>query len=327
MHGDEYLAQGFSEIDERRYLIAGQYSLASAIGVIDSQEADGSLPTMPRQAKRSNRSRLCSSGAGKRSRAQAAFTAALAPPHAFRRIQFLAASCDLKDVMAALHRNFRIRQAGRVIGAWAIDRAETGTFSGRLLVLLELHTHHGLVSVGARTAVPGWFVYQERSYLVRSANRLACQAATLKHQPRADEEDEVVDEDADEDEEEGADAEALGAAVTNTCAARPSCSHATLTSYRSRTPPLAITSSEANVEGGFAVALNRTGGCGPCLRAVRGLADDLDRGVGDAVMLSVSVGRRFGGFLELALSGAMMLPTDRREKWAGSRTWSSMSPV
>lgn len=63
------------------------------------------------------------------------------------------------------------------------------------------------------------------------------------------------------------------------------------------------------------------------VRAVRGLADDLDRGVGDAVVLSVSVGRRFGGFLELALSGAMMLPTDRREKWAGSRTWSSMSPV
>ncbi len=88
-------------------------------------------------------------------------------------IQFLAADCDFKDVMAALHRNPRIRQAGRVIGAWAIDRADTATFSGRLLVLLELHTHYGLVSVGARTAVPGWFVYQERSYLVRSANRLA----------------------------------------------------------------------------------------------------------------------------------------------------------
>lgn len=42
-----------------------------------------------------------------------------------------------------------------------------------------------------------------------------------------------------------------------------------------------------------------------------GRADVLDSGVGEAVVLCGSVGKRFGGFFELPLSGAMMFPTDK----------------
>lgn len=45
----------------------------------------------------------------------------------------------------------------------------------------------------------------------------------------------------------------------------------------------------------------------------RGRLEDLETGVGDAVMLPGSVGKRFGGFFELFLSGAIMLPTDSLE--------------
>lgn len=54
--------------------------------------------------------------------------------------------------------------------------------------------------------------------------------------------------------------------------------------------------------------------------AERVRADDLESGVGEAVVLLGSVGRRFGGFLELFLSGAMMLPTDSLENCSASRT-------
>lgn len=59
----------------------------------------------------------------------------------------------------------------------------------------------------------------------------------------------------------------------------------------------------------------------------RGRAEVLETGVGEAVVLTGSVGSRFGGFLELFLCGAIMLPTDSLENCSASRTWSSMSPI
>ena len=48
------------------------------------------------------------------------------------------------------------------------------------------------------------------------------------------------------------------------------------------------------------------------VRVDLGLAVDFDNGVGEAVVLFGSVESLFGGcFFELALSGAMILPTER----------------
>lgn len=52
----------------------------------------------------------------------------------------------------------------------------------------------------------------------------------------------------------------------------------------------------------------------------RASAEDLDSGVGEAVVLPGSVGRRLGGFLEEFLSGAIMLPTDSLENCSASKT-------
>lgn len=60
--------------------------------------------------------------------------------------------------------------------------------------------------------------------------------------------------------------------------------------------------------------------------AERVRATDLERGVGEAVVLLGSVGRRLGGFLELFLCGAMMLPTESPENRSTLRSYSSMSP-
>lgn len=88
-------------------------------------------------------------------------------------IQMLPFNTNLDDVVRALMANPRIRKAGQVVDVWSVHAPDTHKFNGKLLVLLELHTQNGVASLTARSAVPGWFVFQNVACLVRFPDRPA----------------------------------------------------------------------------------------------------------------------------------------------------------
>lgn len=88
-------------------------------------------------------------------------------------IQMLPSDSDLNQVVAGLHADVRIQRAGQVIDVWSLHCPDTGKFMGKVLVLLELHTRKGLVTVQTRAAIPGWFIFRNIAYLVRFPDRPA----------------------------------------------------------------------------------------------------------------------------------------------------------
>ncbi|SPO21094.1 uncharacterized protein UTRI_00571 [Ustilago trichophora] len=88
-------------------------------------------------------------------------------------IQMLPSDSDMQEVLRALQENGRIRRAGKIMDVWSIHCRNSGRFNGKVLVLLELHTQKGAVTLEARTSIPGWFVFRNIAYLVRFADRPA----------------------------------------------------------------------------------------------------------------------------------------------------------
>ncbi|GAK62159.1 uncharacterized protein PAN0_001c0356 [Moesziomyces antarcticus] len=93
--------------------------------------------------------------------------------HVAMCIQMLPADTNLQEVLEKVKSHPRIRQAGKVVDVWSMHHPHSTTFAGRVLVLLELHTEGDSVPLSARAAVPGWFEYRGRVYLVRFAGRPA----------------------------------------------------------------------------------------------------------------------------------------------------------
>ncbi|SNX81822.1 uncharacterized protein MEPE_00527 [Melanopsichium pennsylvanicum] len=91
--------------------------------------------------------------------------------HVAMCVQMLPTDTDLQLVVKQLQENERIRQAGRIRDVWSLHCPTSGTFKGKVLVLLKLHTQRGLAPLDVRSAVPGWFVFNKTAYLVRFADR------------------------------------------------------------------------------------------------------------------------------------------------------------
>ncbi|KAJ1030186.1 hypothetical protein NDA16_001097 [Ustilago loliicola] len=81
-------------------------------------------------------------------------------------IQTLPSDSCPKQIVDVIKANPRIRRAGQVVDVWALHRPESRRFKGRVLVLLELHTQNGVVTLETRNAIPGWFVMNKVAYLV-----------------------------------------------------------------------------------------------------------------------------------------------------------------
>ncbi|PWZ02510.1 hypothetical protein BCV70DRAFT_196752 [Testicularia cyperi] len=88
-------------------------------------------------------------------------------------IQFLPASVDLHALADKLQTDQRLERAGVIQDIWALFDIETGKFTGRVVVLFRLKACEGTPMFSARMSVPGHFVFQGKSYLVRFPNRPA----------------------------------------------------------------------------------------------------------------------------------------------------------
>ncbi|EST06438.1 hypothetical protein PSEUBRA_004337 [Kalmanozyma brasiliensis GHG001] len=91
--------------------------------------------------------------------------------HVAMCIQTLPSSTNLNDVQVALKDDVRMRKAGQIVDIWSLHCPASGQFKGKVLVLLELHTRNGEVTLDTRAAIPGWFVFNGIAYLVRFPDR------------------------------------------------------------------------------------------------------------------------------------------------------------
>lgn len=86
-------------------------------------------------------------------------------------IQTLPSDSCSQQIVEQIKANKRIRKAGQVVDIWALHCPESRRFKGKVLVLLELHTHDYVITLETRNAVPGWFVMNDVAYLVRFPDR------------------------------------------------------------------------------------------------------------------------------------------------------------
>lgn len=86
-------------------------------------------------------------------------------------IQTLPSDSCPKQLLAEIQSDQRIRKAGKVMDIWALHCPKSRRFKGKVLMLLELHTQNGVVSLETRAAVPGWIVVNKVAYLVRFPDR------------------------------------------------------------------------------------------------------------------------------------------------------------